>query len=327
MIDFAISEAQYTQTMQDTVLPYLEKRETVLWLEREPGHRQYCACYQADLPRGIILISHGFTESAEKYQELIYYFLLENYSVCLPEHCGHGRSYRLTDDPSLIYVDHYERYIEDLLYAAHRMQAEAPGLPLFLFAHSMGGGIGIAAAAQEPSLFSRIILSSPMIRPQTAGVPWRAARLIAGFYCCIGQSRRYVAGQHPYRGEECFETSSSTSRVRFDRYQARKKAEPLFQTSAASYGWLREAARLNSALQHHDWKNLQAPILLFQAETETLVSKKEQHRFLGKLSRRRKVPVKMIVVPGSRHEIFNSNDRTLRQFLRKVFAFYEGLSS
>ena len=53
-----------------------------------------------DMPKGVVVISHGFTESAVKYDEVAYYFLKEGYHVYIPEHCGHGRSYRLTADPS-----------------------------------------------------------------------------------------------------------------------------------------------------------------------------------------------------------------------------------
>ena len=30
-----------------------------------------------------------------------------------PEHCGHGLSYRLTDDPSLVHLDRWNRYSRD----------------------------------------------------------------------------------------------------------------------------------------------------------------------------------------------------------------------
>ena len=64
-------------------------------------HIQY---YLAKNPRGVIVISHGFTEGSPKYDEMIYYFLKAGYHVYMPEHMGHGLSYRLTADPSQ-YVD------------------------------------------------------------------------------------------------------------------------------------------------------------------------------------------------------------------------------
>lgn len=65
--------------------------------------------YLSDAPKGVVVISHGFTESAAKYDEVAYYFLKEGYHVYIPEHCGHGRSYRLTADPFLVHIDTWRR--------------------------------------------------------------------------------------------------------------------------------------------------------------------------------------------------------------------------
>ena len=62
------------------------------------------------------LMQKNFT--GKKYKEIVYYFIKEHFHVYLPEHCGHGKSYRLVEDPSLVYVDSYHRYVEDLLFVA-----------------------------------------------------------------------------------------------------------------------------------------------------------------------------------------------------------------
>jgi lysophospholipase len=104
-----LSEQGYREQMENVVKPYLDIRKSVLWPEREEGKKIYCERYLADSPKGVVMISHGFTETAEKYKEVIYYFVKKQYHVYLPEYCGHGRSYRLIPDSSLIYVDDYQR--------------------------------------------------------------------------------------------------------------------------------------------------------------------------------------------------------------------------
>ena len=163
-------------------------RAVFAWLEREHGKQIYVRCYQAKKARGVVLISHGFTETSEKYKELIYYFLRGGYHVYIPEHCGHGRSYRLVEDPSLVHVDSYKRYVADLLFVARTAKKEHKNLKLYLFGHSMGGGI--AAVAAKPKLFERLVLSSPMIRPLSGKVPWHDARTIATAFCKAGQAKR-----------------------------------------------------------------------------------------------------------------------------------------
>ena len=136
--------------MQNGVEPYLAAHAEEFYWERESGHPIHVLRYRAFRPRGVVVISHGFTENAEKYKEIVYYFIKEHFHVYLPEHCGHGKSYRLVEDPSLVYVDSYHRYVEDLLFVARKAKAEACGLPLVLYSHSMGGGI--AASVPESVL-------------------------------------------------------------------------------------------------------------------------------------------------------------------------------
>ena len=61
--------------------------------------------------RGAIVISHGFTEFAEKYDELVWYFLLAGYSVCVLEHRGHGKSARDVDNRCMVWIDDWQRYV------------------------------------------------------------------------------------------------------------------------------------------------------------------------------------------------------------------------
>ena len=113
-----LSEQGYREQMENVVEPYLDIRKSVLWPEREEGKKIYCERYLADSPKGVVMISHGFTETAEKYKEVIYYFVKKQYHVYLPEYCGHGRSYRLIPESSLVHVDDYQRYVDDFLYVA-----------------------------------------------------------------------------------------------------------------------------------------------------------------------------------------------------------------
>lgn len=316
-----IPEEKYDETMKTVVLPYLAPRKTEHYCEREAGRRLFYIRCLADQPKGIVVISHGYTETAEKHLETIYYFLCGGYHVFMPEHCGHGRSYRLcrdTKDLSLVHVDDYMRYVNDLLFVARSAAQDYPNMPLLLYGHSMGGGIAAAAAAQAPELFSRLILSSPMIRPSSAPVPWPLARLIARTFCILGKSEQYVAGHRPYDGQETFADSASVSEARFDYYQQKRNTESLYQMSAASYGWLWQTARLNRYLQKTAWRQITCPVLIFQAENEAFVSKEEQSLFVKKLNQNKPGNAKLIEVPGTKHEIFNSGTAVLEEYWGRV---------
>ena len=212
--DMLLPEGEYSEAMETTVIPYLNKRMAACYCEREAGKRIFYAKALADCPKGIAVISHGYIETIDKYFETIYYFLRGGFHVFMPEHCGHGRSYRLcsdVNDLSLVHVDDYMRYVNDLLFVSRMAAKEFPELPVYLFGHSMGGGIAIATAAHAPSLFSRLILSAPMIRPNTAPFPWWAACMIAGLFNIIGMKERYLTGHRPYDGSEQFSDNPANS--------------------------------------------------------------------------------------------------------------------
>ncbi len=330
-----IPEDNFIQTMRLTVEPWLRKRRTILWAKRKSGQRICCERYLADAPRGVILISHGFTDSAAKYAEVIWYFLQEGYHVYIPEHCGHGRSYRLTDDLSLVHIDSYERYLDDFLAVAHMVQRDIIAHPAIMppiedsrngklisvYAHSMGGGIAAAAVARNPALFRKIILSSPMIRPLTGTVPYHLAGAVTEAQCRLGKQTDYVAGQHPYAGLEDFTTSAADSRPRFDYDQAIKAAHLLFQTSAASRGWLRASMKLSRELLTRSWKEAGIPMLIFQAEQDDFVSADAQTAFAGCRNKKSPGSTTLKKLPGTKHEIYNSSDPVLAVYWREIFDF------
>lgn len=243
-----IHENEYVYKMNDEIEPYLatHRQEGYIPGAEDHLHRKdmgivgkiHVQRYLAEKPKGVIIISHGFTEAAPKYDEMIYYFLKAGYHVYMPEHMGHGQSYCLTADSSLVHIDTWKRYVRDFLKICHVIKKTYPELPLVLFAHSMGGAIGTIAAAWEPQLFQKIILNSPMLRPLTGNVSWPLVIAIAQTKCLLGKEEDYVAGQKPYDGGETFETSGCTSRPRFEKYNEMRKENKKFQVSAASYGWL-----------------------------------------------------------------------------------------
>ena len=321
MEDCIIKDGCFAEFMEETVEPFLAQRRKEIRIPRDAGASLYCVRYDAADAVGTVVISHGFTETAEKYLEVIYYFLKHHYHVFQPEHCGHGHSYRLADDLSLVHVDRYERYVRDLIAAAGVAKREHPEKPLFLFAHSMGGGIGLAALSAQPELFERAVLSSPMIRPLTGSVPWPTAKLLANILCRTGKAGQYVPGGHAFDGKERFEDSAATSRERFEYYQKKRNTQPLYQMNAASCGWLNEMAKLNGYLMKNAWKRIKTPLYIFQAHSDAFVSGGEQDRFAEKVKSAGRTSIRKTCVAGTKHEIFNSGEQAQRYYWERVFRF------
>ena len=325
-----IQEDNFADIMKDEVEPYLYAhcRECYITGAKEPERREkngklHVKFYETDRPKGVIIISHGFTEGAQKYDEMIYYFLKAGYHVCMPEHMGHGLSYRLTEDPSLVHIDTWKRYIRDFLKICQMAKKEYPNLPLNLFAHSMGGAIGAIAVSWKPEWFQHVILNSPMIRPHTANVPWGISASVSTLQCLIGKAEHYVLGQKPYEASETFETSASTSKPRFTRFNERRKATKEMQTCAASYSWLSNAAKMNTYLMRHAWKKYTAPMLIIQAEQDDYVWTSQIQKFADKIKKHGIAECEYLYLSETKHETYSSNDETMDKYINKILAFLQ----
>lgn len=325
-----IQEENYEYTMQNEVEPYLTAhcRDEFVAGAKNPGQRKRTSAgklhvkfYEAEMPEGVVIISHGFTEGAPKYDEMVYYFLKAGYHVCIPEHTGHGLSYRLTEDLSLVHIDTWKRFVRDFLKICHETAKRYPNLPRVLFAHSMGGAIGTIAAAWEPDFFHKIILSSPMIQPLTGNVPWSLTVAIAQAECLVGRAGKYVIGQKPYDGSETLETSAAVSEARFTRYNEIRKQHKEIQTSAASYGWLLASIKMSWYLRYYGWKKLAAPVIIFQAEKDAFVSVKAIQKFAKKIQRHGKSSCEYVYMSESKHEIFGSNDDIVKMYVERILKF------
>ena len=318
-----LQESNYKEEMQTIVEPYLASIGTELYLERNAGQKIHCMHYVPENPHAVVMLSHGFVENAEKYEEIAYYFAKEGFIVYLPEHCGHGFSYRLTEDESLVHLDKFERYVEDFIFVTKRAKEENPGMKIYLYGHSMGGGIAAAVASRAPEIFEKVILSSPMIRPLTGGVPWHVAKAIAKTSCKVGREAKYVVGQKPYKEPGKFEKSCSLSRPRFEFYEEKRTKETHYHLNAPSYGWLGNAMRLNRYLEKTGWKKIEAPVMLFSAGKDNLVSDAEQERFVRKLNKNRPGSAELVKFPESKHEIFNAGNEIAEEYWEKVFDFFK----
>lgn len=313
----AIPEQAFLETYETTIRPALQALREERFLEVRANERIYTLWYPVPRAIGTILISHGFTEGARKYDEMVWYFTQSGYNVVVQAHCGHDKSYRLCSDLNLVHLDHFERYVQDLLYTARKARWEFRHVPLYLFAHSMGGAIAVCAVEQSGDLFSGLILSSPMIRPNTGSVPWKAAKSVANLAVWQHHEKDYLPGQHAYQ-EEFFEDAASTSKARFEHYKQRRHHDPLLQTSAATMNWLKEAGKMERYIFRHV-DQIRIPVLLLQAGKETFVDNNAQNAFLASLPAG--TYSEKVYLPLAKHEIYNSDDDSLPAYLHSILTF------
>ena len=322
--DYLISTDQYARTIDDVVLPYLSQRETQTTLPGKDGVPLYCVSYAADHPAATVLIVHGFTENTVKYSELIHSLLRNGFSVLMYDQRGHGRSGRDPDiaDPSVTHVDVFEDYLSDMEIVCDRLLAPMPK-PYLLIAHSMGGAVGSLYLEKHPETFSGAALCSPMIAPNTFGIPAAVASAVCGIGSFFGRRKRHPFFMKPYSGPEDFDTSCATDPVRFAWYDAIKAAHPEFQNSAPTYGWTRESLRVRRMiLAPGEPEKIACPVLLSTAEHDGNVLPGPQQELISRVPRGKRV-----LVRGARHEIFRSTNDVFFPWWHDLLGFLKSSAS
>lgn len=338
-----IDEKHYQTQMSDMVLPALQQCRAEGWMEPaehsvlSPANsdKLHYVCYDAarfdnlNIPqasarfRGAVVISHGFTEFAAKYAELVWYFLLAGYSVCVFEHRGHGYSPRDVDNPSLVWIDDWRRYVEDLAKFCETVGKQYAGdQQLQLYAHSMGGGIAAALVEQYPALIDKAVLSCPMIAPQTGMANWVAGSL-ADVMCTVGLSKHIVAGQSEFTAEPDFSAYQGACDARVIWYHDLRLNDKQYQTYAPTYGWVKQALRMtHTVLKPEECTKIETPILLFQAGKDVWVRNDAEKRFVEQV-KNGGGDITLVRIPDAVHEIFSMPNTVFEPYLEQVLDFFD----
>jgi len=130
-------------------------------------------------PKALVLIAHGIGEHSGRHNIIANLLVEHGFLVFSHDHVCHGESegYRLD-------IKDYGFLLQGLLQHATKMKDAYPDLPIFLFGHSMGGGLAILLAYQNPSLFKGVVLSSPLIA-KNREMTWIRVLLARLFHAAI----------------------------------------------------------------------------------------------------------------------------------------------
>ena len=311
-----LKEENYEEVMKTTVEPYLNAHRETGYFERVKGEPIYYEHYREGSPKGVIVISHGFTESIKKFSEVIYYMLQAGYEVWGVDHRGHGRSIRLNDNPHVVHAEVFEDYVLDLVYFTDNIVKPATGeLPIYLYCHSMGGCIGAWILSKYPNLFDKAVLSSPMLGLTFGKIPVPVVYALASIMG-IGERRKNPFGSDgTFNTEPDFENSASSSRTRYDYYFKKSLEDPYLQTCAPSIQWGKEAAKAcKYVVSHAD--RVKIPVMLFQAGADTIVKNSAENTFAERAKN-----CELINIPDVKHELYMTDSEVLEPYINKVIEF------
>lgn len=316
-----VPEEDYVRMMREEVEPYLAqvRHEEDVPVSGGTLHAENYVLPGAD--KAIILV-HGYTESAEKMREVVWYFLQAGFSVFTYDGRGHGRSVRHVEPMYLTHVNYFQDYVNDLEdFIIASVRPAVGKATLYLFAHSMGGAVGAHFLLRHPDTFARAILDSPMIAPSSAPFPLWAGRALTEVMCFFGQEKAMAFIGKPYAPEnDQFETSCSTSRKRYAYYIQKRREKPHLQNSAPTYRWARESmAQVSGLLKNKAVEKVKTKVLVVQAALDDIVRLDEQKQFADLLP-----DARFVRIEGAKHEIFNSTDDVMQPYMELLLDFLVG---
>lgn len=244
-------------------------------------------CWMPDEPpRALLAIAHGVTEHSDRYRSMVPRLLAGKVGVCGFDLRGHGRS-----SGHRGHVDRWQDYISDLDRFLHTIQTRHPGLPIFLFGHSLGSLIVLSYGAEQPHLIRGMVVCGAAIEP--AGVARPHLVLLARAFSSI-----WPTFPIPVRPR----TTPFLSRD--PQVEAEFLADPLVLKKVTARFGIEALAMI--AHVRRNAPMVKGPLLMIHGGVDPLNSVNGAQGFFNEVT----APDKRIIIyPGSYHEPHNDLDR------------------
>lgn len=113
-------------------------------------------------PKAALLIVHGLAEHSSRYLAFAEKLVEADISVYSFDGRGHGKS---SPKGPTAYISNYEDYVKDIDALFKKVCAYSADLPVFIFGHSMGGGLLVSYVLNYNPELAGIILSAPLLKP------------------------------------------------------------------------------------------------------------------------------------------------------------------
>lgn len=125
------------------------------------GLKLYLQAWMPESPKASLLLAHGLGEHSGRYAPLVERLVESGIAVFTFDGRGHGKS---VDGKPDAFFTSYRDYLEDIDRLYEKVVGYFPGIPSFLFGHSMGGGLIAAYVIDYQPKAKGVILSSPAIK-------------------------------------------------------------------------------------------------------------------------------------------------------------------
>jgi alpha-beta hydrolase superfamily lysophospholipase len=128
-------------------------------------------CWEPDeRAKAVVVLVHGLGEHSGRYSPVAEHLTRAGYAMLGFDLRGHG----LSDGPRG-HTPSYMALLDDISGVLGQIQGRYPGFPVFLYGHSLGGGLALNFVIQRMPKLQGVIVTSPWLRLASELPPFQAA--------------------------------------------------------------------------------------------------------------------------------------------------------
>lgn len=134
-------------------------------------------------PKAVVQLAHGMAEHIARYSGFAQKLVDAGYAVFGNDHRGHGKTAESMENIGYFAdADGFNVVVEDMKLLTDTIKQEHPGLPVFLFGHSMGSLLSRSYITRYGENLKGVVLSGTAASPGLLGI---VAVLLAKIECKI----------------------------------------------------------------------------------------------------------------------------------------------
>lgn len=312
-----LAEAKAKRRMmpEDAVFSYFEAED-----ERRLRFARFPASRVIE-PKGTIVFLPGRTEFIEKFLEDVHVFNALGFACAAMDLRGQGMSFRPHANRDKHYVRSFDPHITDVKRFFDEKLINKMPKPFILMGHSAGSHVILRFLKEYPGYADAAITVAPMVKIQTGGVPDVITKGLPWLMRNLGLGAAYIPGHTAFKeGRWGWRKKLTHDDERFeDEDYFIKQRDKRLAVGGATYKWLGEALKSCDKLNAPGYPEaIETPILMLQAEKDSIVDNAAQRAFIDRTPHGR-----MVVIEGAMHEILKETDPIRAQVWKAIGEFID----
>ena len=308
-----LGEDDFLPAMENEIKKWQKEKVTRGTITSFDGTRlnYYTVC--PENPKASVVIVHGMAEFWPKYYEYAWNLYRAGFKVFFMEQRGHGYSEGKCKEADLIFIDDYSTYVEDLhAFMDKIVKSQSQGLDILLVAHSMGGAVSTLFLSKYPDYFKAAVLSSPMMKMKAGNLNPILVAILRLYAKLFRKEKNIAPNQKRFDPNVKIEVSSARSVPRFEYQLALRKKDDHYQATAATFGWALASLKVHDDIMRRA-SSIKIPITIMTAGDDHLIDPAGYDEIAKRIPQAR-----FIHYENSRHEIFNADEVTRKQYYTDV---------